>query len=405
MKSISVDNQIGTIRRGAVDIVSEEDLIARLKLGRPLRVKAGFDPTAPDLHLGHTVVMQKLRQFQELGHKVIFLIGDFTAQIGDPSGRNETRPMLTEEIIRTNAKTYIEQASKIIDMEDAEVRYNSEWLGKMSALEIAALGAKQTVARMLERDDFKTRMKEGRDITILEFYYPLLQAQDSVVLRADVELGGTDQIFNLLMGRTIQKRSGQEPQVVLTMPLLVGIDGVQKMSKSYGNYVGVADSPREIFGKIMSISDDLMWNYYELLSDLSIAEIRELQNECILGKHHPKLAKESLAMEIVERFHSGEDAQSARDEFERMFAKKGRPDEIEEKTIVATDDHMSVVDVIVNVEFCKSKSEARRMIEQRAVEIDDKRIVDINATISAGKGFLLKVGKRKFARVQFGHKP
>lgn len=397
----NIDKQLETIKRGAVHVVSEEELIAKLKTGEPLRVKAGFDPTAPDLHLGHTVVMQKLWQFQELGHKVIFLIGDFTATIGDPSGRDETRPILTKEIIRRNAETYIAQAGKIIDMNRAEVRYNSEWLEKMSFMDFVLLGSKQTVARVLERDDFKKRIQAGQDVTIMEFYYPLLQAQDSVALEADVELGGTDQIFNLLMGRTIQKRSNQEPQVVLTMPLLVGTDGVQKMSKSYGNYVGIADSPREMFGKLMSISDDLMWTYYELLSDLSSREIEELKEKLVVGKLHPKVAKENLAMEIIERFHSENDAINARDEFERVFSKKGRPDDIEERKIIVNTEKISLVEVIVEARLCPSKTEARRMIQQNAVEIDGAKIEDIAACVSTKKSFLLKVGKRRFAKVTF----
>ncbi|MFH1830157.1 MAG: tyrosine--tRNA ligase [Pseudomonadota bacterium] len=401
MKTLPIEKQLELIKRGIVELVSEEELIAKLKRGKPLRVKIGFDPTAPDLHLGHTVVMQKLKQFQDLGHTVIFLVGDFTARIGDPSGRDETRPTLSEDVIKKNAKTYMNQAGKILDMNKVEVRYNSEWLGKMSGLEIAELGSKQTVARMLERNDFKKRMKEGHDITILEFYYPLLQAQDSVVLKADVELGGTDQIFNLLMGRTIQKRSGQEPQVVLTMPLLVGTDGVQKMSKTYGNYIGIYEAPREIFGKMMSISDELMWTYYDLLSDLSADEIEEMKERVLTGKLHPKVAKENLAMEMVERFHSEKDALAARDEFERVFASKKLPDEIEEKVINADGDTVLLADTIVQAELCSSKNDARRMITQRAVELDGQKITDIGAQIPTTKDILLKVGKRRFARVKF----
>lgn len=401
MKNLPIEKQLEIIKRGSVELVSEEELVAKLKKGKPLRVKAGFDPTAPDLHLGHTVVMQKLKQFQDLGHTVIFLIGDFTATIGDPSGRDETRPILTKDLIRKNAETYVAQASKIIDMSRAEVRYNSEWLEKMSLMDFVLLGSKQTVARVLERDDFKKRMQEGKDVTILEFYYPLFQAQDSVALEADIEIGGTDQIFNLLMGRTIQKRSSQEPQVVLTMPLLVGTDGVQKMSKSYGNYIGITEAPREIFGKLMSVSDDLMWSYYELLSDLSIKEINELKEELVLGRLHPKLAKENLAMEIIERFYSEQDAVDARDEFERIFAKKGRPDEIEEKKIKASGDDILLADVIVEAGLCPSKSEARRMIGQNAVEVDDKKVGDIKAKISTKKDAIIKVGKRRFAKVRF----
>jgi len=400
MKQIPIEKQLEIIKRGTVDLVSEEELVDKLKKGEPLRVKAGFDPTAPDLHLGHTVVMQKLKQFQDLGHTVVFLIGDFTARIGDPSGRDDTRPELPVDVIRKNADTYIEQANKILDMERAEIRYNSEWLEKMSVIEFAELGRKQTVARVLERDDFKKRMQGGHDITLLEFYYPLMQAQDSVALKADVELGGTDQIFNLLMGRTIQKRSGQQPQVVLTMPLLVGTDGVQKMSKTYGNYVGISEPPREIFGKMMSISDDLMWTYYELLSDLSLEEIEEMKERVLTGKLHPKVAKEGLAMEIIERFHSEEDAVAARDEFERVFKKKDLPDEIEEFHIRSKEDEVSLVDAMVEASLVGSKSEARRMIKQRAVEVDGRKVEDIEETLTADGENLLKVGKRRFAKVK-----
>jgi len=398
---MDLSEQMEIIKRGAVDFISEDEVIAKLKKGEPLRVKAGFDPTAPDLHLGHTVVMQKLKQFQDLGHQVIFLIGDFTARIGDPSGRDSTRPTLTEETIRENARTYIEQAGKVLDMEKAEVRYNSEWLGTMSVIEFAELGKKQTVARMLERDDFKKRMRESQDITLLEFYYPLMQAQDSVALKADVELGGTDQIFNLLMGRTIQKRSDQDPQVVLTMPLLVGTDGVQKMSKSYGNYIGINETPREIFGKVMSISDELMWNYYELLSDLSIKEIETLREELIEEKIHPKIVKENLAMEIVARFHSTKDAGDARDEFERMFAKRGRPDDIPTTSIKSSSKEFSLVEAIITAKLCSSKSDARRMIKQGAVRVDDEKIADIDTLLSTKGTRLIQVGKRRFSRIEF----
>jgi len=384
-----------------VELVSEEELVEKLKKGRPLRIKAGFDPTAPDLHLGHTVVMQKLKQFQELGHTVVFLIGDFTARIGDPSGRDETRPELSPDLIKKNAETYIAQAGKILDMAGAEIRYNSEWLEGMSIMDFAHLARKQTVARVLERDDFRKRMRDGHDISLLEFCYPLMQAQDSVALEADVELGGTDQIFNLLMGRTIQKRSNQEQQVVLTMPLLVGTDGVQKMSKTYGNYVGITDEPKEMFGKVMSISDELMWTYYDLLSDLSIEEIEEIKERTLTGKLHPKIAKENLAMEIVERFHSEKDAEAARDEFERVFKKGKLPDEIDEHELLSQDDEVSLVDVMVDADLVKSKSDARRMIKQRAVEVDGEKVDDIETTLTTDGENLVKVGKRRFAKVKF----
>jgi tyrosyl-tRNA synthetase len=401
MKTIPIEEQLEVIKRGAVEVVSDEELVAKLKKGRPLRVKAGFDPTAPDLHLGHTVVMQKLRQFQELGHQVVFLIGDFTSRIGDPSGRSTARPPLSEEEIKVNLTTYVEQAGKILDSSKVELVHNSQWLGAMSFIDVVKLAQHYTVARMMEREDFKTRFQAGDPLGVHEFLYPLMQGYDSVAIKADVELGGTDQIFNLLVGRDLQRAYGQEPQVVLTMPLLVGTDGVQKMSKSYGNYVGITDAPREMFGKLMSISDDLMWTYYELLSDLSAKEIVELKEELVLGKLHPKIAKENFAMEIIERFHSEKDAEDARDEFERMFAKKGKPDEIDEKMIAATGDTITLVDAIVGAGLCPSKSEARRMIQQSAVEVDDARIEDIGAELSTKKGVLLKVGKRRFAKVSF----
>jgi tyrosyl-tRNA synthetase len=393
--------QMEVIRRGTVELVSEEEIIAKLKKGVPLRVKAGFDPTAPDLHLGHTVVMQKLKQFQDLGHQVIFLIGDFTARIGDPSGRDSTRPTLTEEIIVENAKTYIEQASKILDMEKAEVRYNSEWLNELGVEGLIRLTSHHTVARILERDDFKTRYTSGTPIQIHEFIYPLLQGYDSVALKADVELGGTDQIFNLLVGRQEQKTCGLESQVVLTMPLLVGMDGVQKMSKSYGNYIGINEAPREIFGKVMSVSDELMWNYYELLSDLSLDEISKLKEELIEGVIHPKIVKENLAMEMVARFHSVEAAKEVRDEFERMFAKKGKPDDIPTTVIEVDGEKFSLVDAIVSTKLCSSKSEARRMIKQGGVRVDDERVSDIDTQLSTKKNVLIQVGKRRFAGIEW----
>lgn len=398
---ILIDKQLETIKRGSVDLVNEAELIEKLKKGRPLRIKAGFDPTSPDLHLGHTVLMQKLAQFQELGHTIVFIIGDFTSKIGDPSGRSATRPPLSDSEISANLKTYVEQASKILDMEKVELRYNSEWLAKMNFADVLKLASQYTVARMMEREDFKNRFAAGSPLGIHEFLYPLMQGHDSVAVKADVELGGTDQIFNLLMGRDLQREAKQEPQVVLTMPLLVGTDGVQKMSKSYGNYIGITDSPRDMFGKIMSISDDLMWSYYELLSDLSLNEIKELKEELVVGKLHPKIAKENLAMEIIERFHSEEDAVSARDEFERVFAKKGRPDEIEEIKISTQNEKVFLVDLIVEAKLCPSKSEARRMISQHAVEVDEKKIDDIKNEISTKKNVMIKVGKRRFAKVVF----
>ncbi|MBI2092906.1 MAG: tyrosine--tRNA ligase [Deltaproteobacteria bacterium] len=394
---MDIKHQLDEIKRGAVEIIIEEELVQKLKKGKPLVIKAGFDPTAPDLHLGHTVLLQKMRQFQQLGHRVVFLIGDFTARIGDPSGRSETRPQLSDEEIAKNVATYEEQVFKVLDKNKTEIRFNSEWLGKMSVIEFARLGSKQTVARMLERDDFKKRFDEGNDISILEFYYPLMQAQDSVVLKADVELGGNDQKFNLLMGRTIQKRSGVEQQVVLTMPLLVGTDGVRKMSKSYGNYIGITDSPNEMFGKLMSISDELMWQYYELLSDLNVSEIKKLKNDVAGGSYHPKQAKVDLAKEIVSRYHGSKEALAAEKEFEAVFAKKNEPAEIAEhhtkKNLVA--------DIVSEAKLAASKSEAKRLIEQGGVSLNSERVKNINAKLLKSGEYMLKVGKRKFCRIHY----
>lgn len=394
-----IQEQLEIIKRGATEIISEEELIEKLKRGKPLRVKAGFDPTAPDLHLGHTVLINKLKQFQDLGHKVIFLIGDFTARIGDPTGRSSTRPTLTNEEIQTNTKTYAEQVFKILDKEKTIIHFNSEWLGKMSVIDFAQLGAQSTVARMMERDDFKKRFQSGQDISILEFYYPLMQGYDSVALKADVELGGTDQKFNLLMGRTLQKRYGQEAQVVLTMPLLEGTDGVKKMSKSYGNYIGIFDEPKDMFGKVLSISDDLMWRYYELLSFRPMSEIEKLKNDVEAGTVHPKLAKVGLAKEIVTRFYNEETANRAEKEFEEVFAKKGLPEDIAEKEIALTSDGIGLVSLLAETKLVSSKGEARRMIAQGAVKINQEKIQDQNFSFTEKGKFLLQVGKRKFLYV------
>ncbi len=390
--------QLEQIKRGSVDLISEEDLLKKLKEGRPLRIKAGFDPTRADLHLGHTVVMQKMRQFQDLGHTVIFLIGDYTAQIGDPSGRDETRPTMLDDEIEKNAKTYVEQASKILDMSKTEIRYNSEWLGQMTGVDFLTLSSKYSVARMLERDDFKKRYKEGHSIRIHEFIYPLLQGQDSVALEADVELGGTDQIFNLLVGRDLQKERGQEAQVVLTMPLLVGTDGIQKMSKTYDNYIGITDAPGDIFGKMMSISDDLMWDYYQLLSSKSLDDIAKMKKDVEVTRIHPKDAKVALAKEIVARFHSKKDADSAAAEFDAVFAQKGKPTDIPESVLKAGDE-FSIIDLMVSEKMAASKSEARRLIQQGGVSLNDKKVSDINDKIRNCGEYLLKVGKRKFRKI------
>lgn len=396
-----IEKQLEVIKRGCVELITEEDLIEKLKEGRPLVIKAGFDPTLSDLHLGHTVVMQKMRQFQDLGHKIVFLIGDYTAQIGDPSGRSETRKQLTHDEVMEHAKSYVDQAFKILDRDKTEVRYNSEWLGKMSALEFAELGYKQTVARMLERDDFKKRFKEGKDISILEFYYPLMQAMDSVELKADVELGGTDQVFNLLMGRTVQKRSNQKPQVVLTMPLLVGTDGIQKMSKTYDNYIGITEEPSSMFGKIMSISDELMWDYYRLLSSKSLEEIDQLKKDVKDEKIHPKDAKVELAKELITRFHNEKAAEEAAAEFDKVFAQKQMPTDITEAEFSTGSESIPLVDLLVKLGMTSSKGEARRMIQQGGVYIDEARMNDINTVVKCSGENIIRVGKRKFKKVLF----
>jgi len=401
----NIKEQLDILKRGTVEIIPEDGLEKKLQRSlrdrKPLIIKAGFDPTAPDIHLGHTVLLQKMRQFQELGHRIVFLIGDFTAMIGDPSGQNEMRkPMTRDEIIK-NAETYKDQVFKILDAKKTEVRFNSEWFLKMTPLEFIELASKQTVARTLERADFKKRYTEGRDINLLEFYYPLFQGYDSVALSADVELGGTDQKFNLLMARTIQERYGKEPQVVMTLPLLEGIDGTEKMSKSLGNYIGITDPPMEAFGKIMSISDDLMWRYYELLSDLSIAEIKGLKAKVKEGSLHPMDVKARLAEEIVGRFHSQEDARKAHEEFDSVFSRREAPKDIPIKEIKCKDESIPLPLLLVEAGLCSSRSEARRLIQQGGVDVDGRRARDINEKLPVKGKRLLKVGKRKFCEVHF----
>ena len=401
----SVTEQIALIERGAVDFHSREDLVRKLtrslETGVPLIIKAGFDPTAPDLHFGHTVLIQKLRHFQLLGHDVHFLIGDFTGLIGDPTGKSDTRPPLTAEDVKRNAETYKEQVFKILDPEKTKVVFNSTWLGKLTSYEMIRLASELTVARMLERDDFKKRFESNRPISIHEFLYPLIQGYDSVAMRADVELGGTDQLFNLLMGRDLQRSRGQEPQVVLTTPLLEGLDGVNKMSKSLGNYIGISESPDSIFGKIMSISDDLMFRYYELLSDLPMTEIHTLKDKIAAGLIHPKAAKVQLAKEMVARFHNQAAAEDAERNFEQVFARHEAPDEIEEVRIAATEAEIWVPKLLFDAGLVKSTSDGRRMIQQHAVSIEGEKVDDVNAVVPAEGVVLLKVGKRRFCRVFF----
>ena len=389
---------LAEIKRGAEEILVESELVAKLKEGRPLRIKLGMDPTAPDIHLGHTVILNKLRTFQDLGHEVILLIGDFTAQVGDPSGKNTTRPPLSEEAIQFNAKTYAEQAFKILDPAKTRIEYNSTWLKELGATGMIKLAAKQTVARMLERDDFKKRYAGGQSIAIHEFLYPLLQGYDSVALKADVELGGTDQRFNLLMGRELQKDAGMPTQCVLTMPLLVGLDGVKKMSKSANNYIGVHDAPNDMFGKIMSISDELMWNYYELLSARSLSELAEFKAGIAAGTLNPRDVKIWLAKEIIARFHDEAAAEAAHNDFTLRFSKNAIPDEMPEVTVTAEAEGIAVANLLKEASLVETTSEALRMIKQNAVKRDGEVIADGKLLVTAGTA-VWQVGKRKFARV------
>ncbi|MDV2857189.1 MULTISPECIES: tyrosine--tRNA ligase [Oceanimonas] len=388
---------LAEIKRGAEEILVEEELIAKLKEGRPLRVKLGMDPTAPDIHLGHTVILNKLRQFQDLGHQVLLLIGDFTAQVGDPSGKNTTRPPLTAEQVAANAKTYAEQAFKVLDPAKTEIVYNSSWLSELGATGMIRLAARQTVARMLERDDFKKRYASGQSIAIHEFMYPLLQGYDSVALKADIELGGTDQRFNLLMGRELQKDEGMTPQVVLTMPLLEGLDGVKKMSKSAGNYIGVDEAPNEMFGKIMSLSDELMWRYFELLSRRSLDELAALKQEVADGAN-PRDTKILLAREIITRYHNEAAAEQAYQDFVQRFQKNAIPDDLPEVTLNAGADGMGIANLLKDAGLVASTSEALRMIKQGAVKVDGDKLEDSKLQVLPGQA-VYQVGKRKFARV------
>jgi tyrosyl-tRNA synthetase len=397
---VDVRTQLQKIRRGAVEVLPEDELVAKLKRGRPLRVKAGFDPTAPDLHLGHTVLIQKMKQFQELGHEVIFLIGDFTGMIGDPTGKSETRKQLTREEVAKNAETYKEQIFKILDPARTIIEFNHRWMATMDAAAMIELAAKYTVARMLERDDFKQRYQKQQAIGIHEFLYPLIQGYDSVVLRADVELGGTDQRFNLLMGRELQREYGQEAQVVLTMPLLEGLDGVQKMSKSLGNYIAIGEPAEEIFGKIMSISDELMWRYYELLSDKDLDQIHLLREQVASGVLHPMDVKKSLGAELTARFHDAGAAVSAREYFETKFQKKAAPREIRKQ--FSAQQPVWICRLMVDLGFAKSTTEARRLIVQGAVRVDGQTIRDVNFEFRGSAHSILEVGKNRIAQVAPG---
>ena len=394
----SVAEALAIIKRGAEEILLEEALVKKLGRGKPLRIKAGFDPTAPDLHLGHTVLINKLRQFQDLGHEVLFLIGDFTGMIGDPTGKNITRKPLSRDDVLENAKTYEQQIFKILDPEKTLVVFNSSWMNALSSADLIQLAAKHTVARMLERDDFNKRYKLGQPIAIHEFLYPLIQGYDSVALKADVELGGTDQKFNLLVGRQLQEVYGQEPQVVLTMPLLEGLDGVQKMSKSLGNYVGIADEPNDMFGKLMSISDELMWRYLELLSFKPMAEIEAWRQEVAEGLN-PRDIKVRMAEELVERFHDRDAAINAHQAFVDRFRKGALPDDMPEKSVVSQDGGIAIANLLKEAGLVSSTSEAMRMIKQGAVKLDGEKASDKGLRLLAGATLVAQVGKRRFARI------
>ena len=400
---MTIDEQLAYLKKGAVEVIREEDLRAKLekslRTGKPLRVKFGADPTAPDIHIGHTVAIRKLKAFQELGHTVIFLIGDFTGMIGDPTGKSVTRPPLSREEILQNAETYKTQIFKLLDPEKTEIRFNSEWMEKFDAADFVRLCSRITVRQILERDDFEKRMNEEKPISLHELLYPLVQGYDSVALEADVELGGTDQKFNLLVGRNLQREYAQEAQVLITTPLLEGLDGAQKMSKSLGNYIGIDEEPNEMFGKIMSISDELMWRYYELLTDLGVDEINALRFRCESGAANPRDAKVELAKHIISDFHSADAADAAERSFVNQFSKGNLPDEIEEVSLAAQT--YKLTDLLAETNLAASKGEARRLIAQGGVKIDGEKVSDGQAEIdlTARKSFVIQVGKRKFLRI------
>ncbi len=394
----SIEEALQQIQRGADEILVESELIKKLKKGKPLKIKAGFDPTAPDLHLGHTVLINKLRQFQDLGHEVQFLIGDFTAMIGDPTGKSATRPPLTRDDVLENARTYEHQVFKILDAQKTTVLFNSQWMGEMKASDMIQLAAKHTVARMLERDDFNKRYKSGQSISVHEFLYPLVQGYDSVAMKSDVELGGTDQKFNLLVGRQLQESYGQEPQICLTMPILEGLDGVQKMSKSLKNYIGITDEPNDMFGKIMSVSDELMWRYFELLSFRPMSEIEKFQREVEQGKN-PRDVKFLLAEEIITRFHDASAASAAQQDFINRFARGAIPEDLPEVIIAMTEDVIGVAAMLKQANLTGSTSESFRMIQQGAVKLNGEKVEDKGLQLKKGLEVVAQVGKRKFARV------
>lgn len=403
--SYTIDEQVSLIERGTVDVVSREDLVRKLKksteTGVPLKVKTGFDPTAPDLHLGHTVLIQKMKHFQDLGHDIYFLIGDFTGMIGDPTGKSETRKPLTLDDVKRNAETYKEQIFKILDPQKTRVVFNSSWLGKLTSYDMIKLASQLTVARMLEREDFRVRFDNEKPISIHEFLYPLIQGYDSVALEADVELGGTDQLFNLLMGRDLQRSWNQEPQVVITMPLLEGLDGVNKMSKSLGNYIGITEPADDIYGKVMSISDTLMFRYYELLSDLPADQIEVLASDMKDGAVHPKDVKKKLARELTARFYGEDSALKAEESFEQVFKHHGLPENIPEITLEKAGGEVWLPKLLVEAGLTESTSEARRLIKQQAVSLDNEKVLDTDYNVQPEGEVLIKVGKRRFAKISF----
>ncbi len=402
-KTIPVEEQLERIRRGTVEIIREEELLEKLKRAqktrKPLRVKAGFDPTAPDIHIGHTVLIRKMKHFQDLGHTVIFLIGDFTGLIGDPSGRSVTRKQLTADEVQQNAETYKHQIFKILDPGKTVIDFNTRWFHNLGAAGLIRVAGKYTVARILEREEFSNRMKNQQPIAMHELLYPIVQGYDSVALEADVELGGTDQKFNLLVGRDLQREFGQESQVVLTMPLLEGLDGVQKMSKSLGNYIGINEMPHEQFGKVMSISDDLMFRYYELLTEIPLPDIRQLKQDIANGKRHPMDAKADLAVQIISGYHGVTAAEAAREEFNRVFRKKEIPEDIETKEVSIAGGPIRLPKLLAFVNLAASNAEAQRLIESGAVHVNDQRVTDPKTEISESGEYLFKVGKRRFLRI------
>ena len=406
--TVTIEEQFEYLKKGAVEIIREEELKSKLAkaatTGKPLRVKAGFDPTAPDLHLGHTVLLRKLKHFQDLGHTVIFMIGDFTGLIGDPSGRNVTRKQLSKDEVLANAETYKQQVFKILDSEKTVLDFNSRWMSAMTTEDFVRLASRYTVARMLERDDFANRLKNNQPISIHELLYPLVQGYDSVALEADVEIGGTDQKFNLLVGRELQKEYGQEPQIVLTMPILEGLDGVQKMSKSLNNYIGIKESAKEMFGKVMSIPDAMMYRYYELCTDWPVSKIEALRQDISNGRKHPKEAKTELAKLIIRDFHSDRAASDAEEEFNRIFHLGLVPDNIEEKQLEARPERVRLSKIIAQLGLASSVAEANRLIEQEAVSLNDQKVSNVKADLDLAQPgtFILKVGKRRFLKLVVG---